>query len=70
MNEHHHEVIRISNLSLTSIQEKRDGSTLKTILYHECELSARHKELVVILGSSGAGKTLLTHLLLNLESAL
>ena len=65
-----HEVIRISHLDVASIHLKDDSTLIKRPLYHKCELSALRGECVVILGASGTGKSLLSHLILNIESPL
>ncbi len=62
-------VIEISGLTLESLNATGNQLTART-LYRECELTAQRGEIVLLLGASGAGKSLLTNLLLNMESPL
>ena len=72
-------VIQVRDFSLESLREPQphdlqrqesDTYMIAERLYERCELSAYHGEIVLILGASGAGKSLLTHYLLNIVSPL
>lgn len=62
-------VIRIRDLKLESVHQDEQGIRSEC-LFEECDLKAKRGEIVLILGTSGSGKSLLTQLLLNIESCL
>lgn len=62
-------VVQVKDISLESLHQIPDGAFANQ-LYTSCYLQAKRGEIVLIVGQSGSGKSLLTHLLLNLESPL
>ncbi len=70
MNETYAPILRIHGLHIETIKQDATGAPRAEKLLHNLEVSAYPKEIVLLLGPSGSGKSLLTNLLLGFLSPL